>query len=77
MEHAAADGMARDFLGYGGDLPYIVPVLGRAHVVLPYSFDTNDMRFTAQGGSSTPAASPTAASTPWTGCGARRPGGRA
>jgi len=27
------------------DLPFFVPVAGRRHLVLPYSFDTNDMNF--------------------------------
>ena len=43
-------GFLYDSNAYNDDLPYVVPVLGRPHVVLPYSFDTNDMRFTAQGG---------------------------
>jgi len=30
---------------YGDDLPYYVQVEGRPHLVLPYSFDTNDMHF--------------------------------
>ncbi|WP_332738350.1 polysaccharide deacetylase family protein [Hydrogenophaga sp.] len=41
---------AMDFLydsdDYGDDLPYTLPREdGRPHVVLPYAFDTNDMRF--------------------------------
>ena len=35
---------------YGDDLPFVLRVAGRDHVVLPYAFDTNDMRFTRQGG---------------------------
>jgi allantoinase len=31
--------------GYGDDLPYYVDVGGKPHLVLPYSFDTNDMHF--------------------------------
>ena len=31
---------------YNDELPYTVKVLDKAHIVLPYSFDTNDMRFT-------------------------------
>ncbi len=31
-------------------MPYLVDVGGQDHLVLPYSFDTNDMRFTRQGG---------------------------
>ena len=30
---------------YDDDLPYIVEVVGRRHVVVPYRLDTNDMRF--------------------------------
>ena len=35
---------------YNDDVPYVVSVLERPHVVLPYAFDTNDMRFTNNGG---------------------------
>ena len=35
---------------YNDDLPQIVEVAGRPHVVLPYGFDTNDMRFQRGGG---------------------------
>jgi peptidoglycan/xylan/chitin deacetylase (PgdA/CDA1 family) len=35
---------------YGDDLPMIQEVAGRPHVVLPYAFDTNDMRFQRGGG---------------------------
>lgn len=35
---------------YGDDLPFTVEVDGRPHVVLPYAFDTNDMRFQRAGG---------------------------
>lgn len=31
---------------YNDDLPYVLEISGRRHVVLPYSYDTNDMRFT-------------------------------
>jgi peptidoglycan/xylan/chitin deacetylase (PgdA/CDA1 family) len=41
-------GFLYDSDAYDDDLPYIVAVDGRDHVVLPYAFDTNDMRF--QGG---------------------------
>jgi allantoinase len=47
VEHG---GFAYDSNAYNDDLPHVVSVLGRPHVVLPYSFDTNDMRFTNQGG---------------------------
>ena len=41
-------GFLYDSDAYDDDLPYIVDVDGHDHVVLPYAFDTNDMRF--QGG---------------------------
>jgi peptidoglycan/xylan/chitin deacetylase (PgdA/CDA1 family) len=41
-------GFLYDSDAYDDDLPYVVEVAGRPHVVLPYAFDTNDMRF--QGG---------------------------
>lgn len=41
-------GFLYDSDAYDDDLPYIMVVDGRDHVVLPYAFDTNDMRF--QGG---------------------------
>ena len=47
VEHG---GFAYDSNAYNDDLPYIVDVAGRDHVVLPYSFDTNDMRFQRGGG---------------------------
>ena len=43
-------GFLYDSVAYNDDLPYVVEVEGRPHVVLPYSFDTNDMRFTGTGG---------------------------
>jgi allantoinase len=43
-------GFLYDSNAYNDDLPYVIPVLGRAHVVLPYAFDTNDMRFHNGGG---------------------------
>jgi peptidoglycan/xylan/chitin deacetylase (PgdA/CDA1 family) len=43
-------GFRYDSDAYDDDLPYLVDVGGRAHVVIPYSFDTNDMRFQAGGG---------------------------
>ncbi|QPN59319.1 polysaccharide deacetylase family protein [Synechococcus sp. CBW1002] len=42
-------GFAYDSDAYDDDLPYLVSVAGREHVVLPYAFDTNDMRFMAGG----------------------------
>lgn len=41
-------GFLYDSDAYDDDLPYVEQVAGRPHVVLPYAFDTNDMRF--QGG---------------------------
>jgi len=41
-------GFLYDSDAYNDDLPYYLPVEGRAHLVLPYSFDTNDMRFFGQ-----------------------------
>jgi len=43
-------GFLYDCNAYDDDLPYVVEVLGRPHVVLPYAFDTNDMRFYNRGG---------------------------
>lgn len=43
-------GFLYDSDAYNDDLPYVVDVVGRPHVVLPYAFDTNDMRFTRAGG---------------------------
>ena len=44
VEHG---GFEYDSDAYDDDLPYMVEVAGRPHVVLPYAFDTNDMRFQA------------------------------
>jgi peptidoglycan/xylan/chitin deacetylase (PgdA/CDA1 family) len=43
-------GFFYDSNAYNDDLPYLVDVDDRDHLVLPYSFDTNDMRFTRGGG---------------------------
>lgn len=43
-------GFLYDSDAYNDDLPYIVEESGAPHVVLPYSFDTNDMRFSPGGG---------------------------
>jgi peptidoglycan/xylan/chitin deacetylase (PgdA/CDA1 family) len=43
-------GFLYDSNAYNDDLPYAATVLGRPHVVLPYAFDTNDMRFYNGGG---------------------------
>ncbi len=42
-------GFLYDSDAYDDDLPYVVGVQGREHVVVPYAFDTNDMRFQAGG----------------------------
>jgi peptidoglycan/xylan/chitin deacetylase (PgdA/CDA1 family) len=47
VEHG---GFLYDSDAYNDDLPYVVPVGDRQHVVLPYAFDTNDMRFYNNGG---------------------------
>ena len=39
------DGFVYDSDAYSDDLPFFVDVGGREHVVIPYSFDTNDMHF--------------------------------
>lgn len=38
-------GFLYDSDAYNDDLPYFVEVAGRRHLVIPYSFDTNDMHF--------------------------------
>jgi allantoinase len=43
-------GFLYDSDAYNDDLPYVVRPIGKPHVVLPYSFDTNDMRFGPGGG---------------------------
>ncbi|MBX9701352.1 MAG: polysaccharide deacetylase family protein, partial [Acetobacteraceae bacterium] len=43
-------GFLYDSDAYDDDLPRCVGVNGRPHVVLPYAFDTNDMRFSPGGG---------------------------
>lgn len=42
VEHG---GFLYDSDAYNDDAPYYVDVGGRPHLVLPYAFDTNDMRF--------------------------------
>jgi peptidoglycan/xylan/chitin deacetylase (PgdA/CDA1 family) len=42
VEHG---GFLYDSNAYDSDVPYVEEVLGHQHVVLPYAFDTNDMRF--------------------------------
>ncbi|MGA1080043.1 MAG: polysaccharide deacetylase family protein [Steroidobacteraceae bacterium] len=42
VEHG---GFLYDSDAYNDDLPYYVEVMGSPHLVLPYAFDTNDMRF--------------------------------
>jgi allantoinase len=41
----AEAGFLYDSDAYNDDAPYYVAVDGKAHLVLPYAFDTNDMRF--------------------------------
>jgi allantoinase len=41
----AEAGFLYDSDAYNDDAPYYVAVNGKAHLVLPYAFDTNDMRF--------------------------------
>ena len=47
VEHG---GFLYDSNAYNDDLPYLVKTAGHDHVVLPYAFDTNDMRFYNHGG---------------------------
>ncbi len=42
-------GFLYDSDAYDDDLPYLVEVSGASHVVVPYAFDTNDMRYMAGG----------------------------
>ncbi|MCB1738852.1 MAG: polysaccharide deacetylase family protein [Gammaproteobacteria bacterium] len=42
VEHG---GWIYDSDAYNDDLPYYLEVAGQPHLVVPYSFDTNDMRF--------------------------------
>jgi len=43
------EGFLYDSDAYNDDLPYAVQVGDRKHVVVPYAFDTNDMRYMAGG----------------------------
>lgn len=47
VEHG---GFLYDSNAYNDDLPYVVDTAAGPHVVLPYAFDTNDMRFHNRGG---------------------------
>lgn len=47
IEHG---GFAYDSNAYNDDMPWLVEHARGHHVVLPYSFDSNDMRFTNNGG---------------------------
>lgn len=42
-------GFLYDSDAYDDDLPHVVEVAGASHVVVPYAFDTNDMRYMAGG----------------------------
>lgn len=46
----AHGGFLYDSDSYADDLPYWTPVEGRPHLVVPYTLDTNDMRFATVGG---------------------------
>ncbi len=50
VEHG---GFLYDADSYADDLPYWAHVAGRNHLVVPYTMDTNDMRFATIGGFST------------------------
>jgi allantoinase len=43
-------GFAYDSDAYDDDMPRITSVNGHEHIILPYAFDTNDMRFSPGGG---------------------------
>lgn len=47
VEHG---GFLYDSDSYADDLPYWTTVAGRRHLVVPYTLDTNDMRFATPGG---------------------------
>ncbi|WAC26094.1 polysaccharide deacetylase family protein [Ancylobacter sp. SL191] len=47
VEHG---GFLYDSNAYNDDVPYLVTIAGHDHIVLPYAFDTNDMRFFNRGG---------------------------
>ena len=47
VEHG---GFLYDSNAYNDDVPYVISTYGQPHVVLPYAFDTNDMRFFNHGG---------------------------
>lgn len=47
VEHG---GFLYDSNAYNDDVPYMAEVAGHSHVVLPYAFDSNDMRFHNNGG---------------------------
>ena len=42
-------GFLYDSDAYDDDIPHTVEVAGQSHVIVPYAFDTNDMRFMAGG----------------------------
>ena len=42
-------GFLYDSDAYDDDLPHLIEISGRCHVIMPYAFDTNDMRFQAGG----------------------------
>ncbi|MCB2189082.1 MAG: polysaccharide deacetylase family protein [Deltaproteobacteria bacterium] len=42
-------GFLYDSDAYDDDLPHLIEIDGQSHVIVPYAFDTNDMRFMAGG----------------------------
>ena len=42
-------GFLYDSDAYDDDLPHICEVAGRSHIIIPYAFDSNDMRFMSGG----------------------------
>ncbi|MDQ6780024.1 MAG: polysaccharide deacetylase family protein [Candidatus Eremiobacteraeota bacterium] len=51
---AVEQGLMYDSDAYNDDLPYWTDVAGHSHLVVPYSFDCNDMRFASAPGFNTP-----------------------
>ncbi len=57
-------GFLYDSDSYADDLPYWVRVGGKQHLVVPYTLDTNDMRFSVPGGFPTASSSSRICATP-------------
>ncbi len=51
---AQAHGMLYDCDAYNDDIPYWTQANGQPHLVVPYTFDCNDMRFASAPGFNTP-----------------------